>query len=72
MQAREYNGPGQLERTDVPVPDPTPSQLLVPELASSVNSVDRKVYSGRYGWLTPVSFRFIPGLSEAETRHLHA
>ncbi len=47
------------------MPRPAPSQLLVRVLASSVNPVDWKLYSGRYRWLMPVRFPFIPGLDLA-------
>jgi NADPH:quinone reductase-like Zn-dependent oxidoreductase len=65
MQARGYGGPDQLERADAPVPDPTSMQLLVRVMASSVNPVDWKLYSGRYRWLMPVRFPFIPGFDVA-------
>lgn len=65
MQCRAYGGPDQLAQADVPVPRPRPSQLLVRVMASSVNPVDWKLYSGRYRWLMPVRFPFTLGFDMA-------
>jgi 2-desacetyl-2-hydroxyethyl bacteriochlorophyllide A dehydrogenase len=65
IQCRGYGKPDQLAEADVPVPQPARSQLLIRVTASSVNPIDWKLYSGRYHWVIPVRFPFIPGFDVA-------
>lgn len=62
---RGYGGSDQLAEAEVPVPQPAPTQLLIRVAASSVNPIDWKLYSGRYRWLMPMRFPFIPGFDVA-------
>lgn len=65
MQYRDYGAPDQLQRVDVPIPHPAPTQLLVRVSATSVNPVDWKLHNGQYRRITPVRFPSIPGFDLA-------
>ena len=65
MQYRDYGTPDQLQRVDVPIPCPGPTQLLVRVMATSVNPVDWKLHNGQYRRIMPVRFPSIPGFDLA-------
>lgn len=65
MQYHDYGPPDHLQVAEVPMPLPTPTQLLVRVLATSVNPVDWKLHTGQYRRIMPVRFPSIPGFDLA-------
>jgi NADPH:quinone reductase-like Zn-dependent oxidoreductase len=65
MQYTGYGSPDRLALNELPVPQPSATQLLIKVAATSVNPIDWKRHDGSLRWIVPVKFPSVPGFDVA-------